>query len=397
MKRKILSCVLAVSSLIYTGCYNSVELTKQELTLSPHQYDIMVITRLRQKYSFEQGHYRILPDSLVGDGVQKFFPPVADRPFQGAIAFSDMVLIETKEFSPTKTILLAGGAALVVAGVIALSNTGRKSTPPPSETGTFSCPFIYSFDGSTYHFESETFSGSVFKGLERPAFDVLYHLKPVNGTYRLKLVNARNETEYVNELALIAVEHPIGTSVIPDRSGAMHTISSPVHPSHSRDFCGRNVVSEITGRDHVFWTSTLAGTDWADERTHRDGLLVEFPKPADARSVKLVVSGKNTRLGNFALAKIFQLKGNNKLEWYQQLETDAAERAKFAGWLKREGMLHVQLWQRGGGSNALRSSMSARGSPGSRLRCSISGISRGTCSRYVSHARPTCGASIRST
>ena len=36
------------------------------------------------------------------------------------------------------------------------------------------------------------------------------------------------------------------------------------------------------------------------------------------------------------------------MEWYRQLESDPVERAKFAGWLMREGMLHVQLWQRDG-------------------------------------------------
>ncbi len=351
MKQKIVSCSLAVSFLFYAGCYDSVELTKESLIQSHGQSDISVVTRSCRRYEFKKGNYSISGDSLFGVGIQKLSPPFKDVPFQDPIGLSDIVVIETREFNTGKTILLAGGIALGVAGIIAVSNGGNESAPPPPPPsytgGKFSCPFIYTFDGSKYHFESETFSGSVFKGLERTAFDVLHHLKPVNGAYKLKLLNAREETEYVNQLSLIVVDHPAGTTIVPDQTGVMHTIAAQVHPTQCLTDNGRDALTEILSRDNAYWTSTLSGKDWAHERTFRDGLTVGFRRPADAKCVKLIVSGKNTRLGYFALAKIFQLKGRDKMEWYRRLETDPAERAKFSEWLVRQGMLHVQLWQQG--------------------------------------------------
>ena len=351
MKRKIVSCGLAASFLIYAGCYDSVELTKEKLIQTHSQTDISVVTKLCRRYEFKTGSYSISGDSLFGVGMQKLAPPFKDVPFQDPIALSDIVVIETREFNTGKTILLAGGIALGVAGIVALSNGGNESAPPPPPPsytgGKFSCPFLYTFDGSKYHFESETFSGSVFKGLERTAFDVLYHLKPTQGLCKLKLVNAREETEYVNHLSLIAVDHPVGTAILPDRTGVMRTISAPVHPVQCLSYTGKDVLTEILSRDSVYWFSTLSGREWTDERNFRDGLIVEFPKPDHATSVKLIVSGKNTLLGYFALATIFQLKGASKVEWYRQLETDSTERAKFVAWLMRQGMLHVQLCQNG--------------------------------------------------
>ncbi len=125
----------------------------------------------------------------------------------------------------------------------------------------------------------------------------------------------------------------------------MHTISQPIPPASCVDLRGDDALAAVRENDDVYWKSDLKGRDWSLDRDLRDGLVAEFPKPVDANSVKIVVSGKNTRLAYFALAKIFRLKGDDKLRWYGQLENDPAERSKFARWLMREGMLHIKVWQ----------------------------------------------------
>ena len=347
MKKKIVSCVLIASFLSYIGCHTTETLTGEKIGAMDGQADITVVMKNRNQFVFEAGKYNLSADSLSGIGFRKTvqFPEI---PFQGSLPRADIALIEAKEFSTGKTILFAGAFGLAIAGVIAAANSSDPPPPPPPPPGgRSSCPFIYTFDGSEYHFESETFAGAVFKGVERTAYDMLYHLKPVNGVCRFKLVNAREETEYVNELKLFAIDHPLGTTVIPDRSGAIHTISNPIQAMSCVEFGGRNALGEIREKDRSYWQSNLTGRDWTDERNLRDGLVAEFPKPTNAKSVKLVVNGRNTRLGYFALAKIFQLKGSNKLDWYRQLESDPVERATFARWLMREGMLHIQVWQNG--------------------------------------------------
>jgi hypothetical protein len=350
MKKRIVACMLMISLLFYLGCYNTTRLTKEELAVKDRLPDISVVTNDGKKYEFEERKYHIFNDSLTGFGVQKLRPPLSDIRFRGSIPLDSICVIEMKELSPAKSVLLAGGVGLAVAGIIALSNGGKESAPPPPPSSggmKMSCPFIYSYDGSEYYLESETFAGAVLRGLERSAFDVLYRIKPVNGSCRIKLVNARQETEYVNELRLYAVDHPLGTAIIPDRIGTMHTITHPVCPTTCVDLNGNSVANEVTQEDHWYWNSDLRDRDWNDPKNFRDGLIVEFPKPANSQTVKLVVNGKNTHLGYFALAKIFALKGNRKAEWYSLLENDTTELASFARWLMREGMLHVQLWEQG--------------------------------------------------
>ncbi len=349
MKKKIVSCVLIISLLLYVGCYNSETLTKQELTAMDREAAITVFTKEQRRIVFEAGKYSLIGDTLWGMGAENVALSI-NKPFRGPIPLSHIVVIEVKEFSAVKTMVFVGGVGLAVAGLIAAANSSSKSSPPPPPPsgGTkFSCPFIYTFDGSEYHFESETFAGAVFKGIERSTFDVLNYLKPVSGVCRLKLVNAREETEYVDEFKLLAIDHPFGTRVIPDSRGIVHTISTPMQPNKCVDLKGADVLATIIEKDGAYWQSDLAGRNWTDEHELRDGLVMEFPRPPAATSVKLIVNGKNTRLGYFALAKIFQMKGNDKLAWYTQLESNPVERTKFSRWLMREGMLHIHLWQNG--------------------------------------------------
>lgn len=346
---KPISSVLLMSFVFSIGCQDTVQMTKEEFVGSGKRSAIVVQTRLSRRYAFRKDQYWFSGDSLTGIGVQQNRGPIMDTPFRGSLALSDITLIEAQEFNAGKTVLLAGGIGLAVAGIIALNNAGKESSPPPPPppgNGTkFSCPFIYTFDGSAYHFESETFAGAVFKGLERTTVDRVSHLVPVRNICHLKLVNARDETEYVNEIKLIAIDHPNGTTVMADRIGAIHSISSPLSPSSCIGFDGKNALACVKEKDDSSWESDLTGRPCTDEKDTRDGLILEFPKPAGSRDVKLVVNGRNTRLGYFALAEVFRLKGADRLTWYQQLESDPAERARFARWITREGMLHVQVWK----------------------------------------------------
>ena len=77
----------------------------------------------------------------------------------------------------------------------------------------------------------------------------------------------------------------------------------------------------------------------------RDGLVLEFERPEGAATAKLVVHGINTNLGLFAFEQMFRLRGDDLLTWYQRLERDPAERQRMISWMKREGMLHVKVWQ----------------------------------------------------
>jgi hypothetical protein len=330
------------------GCYQTVPITKQQLVEAEGRGEVRIVTKDSEQYRFT--YYTIRNDTLFGKRL--VFGAVHSIPSLVAIPISEITVVEVERFDGVKTAFVVGATALAVAGLVAILSSSRPGPPPPPPPssgtgGKMSCPFVYTYDGKAYQLESETFAGAVFKGIERASYDILYHLKPVDGAYHLKLVNARNETEYTNELKLIVIDHPTGTTIIPDRAGVIHSLKIPELPLRCMGFDGKDALNQIVQKDDIYWESDISGKDFNEEQTLRDGLILEFKKPAGAGKAKLVVNGTNTRLGYFALENIFKLKGEEKLQWYQQLNSDPAERAKFVSWIMREGMLHVHVWHDG--------------------------------------------------
>jgi hypothetical protein len=58
-----------------------------------------------------------------------------------------------------------------------------------------------------YDESHETFGGAIFHAAQRTDVDNLDHLAEVGGAYRVKLTNELQETQYVDELKLLVVDH----------------------------------------------------------------------------------------------------------------------------------------------------------------------------------------------
>jgi len=347
MFRGSLLCVLIA---VYGGCMSTEKLTDITRLNNPRETGpITVLTRNGDRYKLS--NYRLTDTALYGQGaLEKKGGPI---PFKGELKLSQVRYVEIQKLDAGKTLLLMGGAAVLVA-VLASSGDDDKPTytPPPSSSGSGSggmrigsCPFVYSYDGKQHHLESEAFPGAAFAGAEYTMYDKLLHLSPVDGTYRLRLSNESPETEYINEIKLLVVDSPPDIQVIPDSYGRLHTIKQAIQPSYCSDFDGRDVLSSIIEKDGKIWRSDLSTKDFTRREDLRDGLILEFPRPVKAKFAKLVVNGVNTPLINFALTKVLDLVGDEKLEWYRRLETDSREAKKFVDFKMREGMLHVRVWQ----------------------------------------------------
>jgi hypothetical protein len=279
------------------------------------------------------------------------------EPFQGQLAVSDVEFAQAgKEWSKGKTLLTLGVAVVFTAmaysalegsNPVAVLEKHGYHAPPSYGGGGWSCPFIYSHDGRGYHLESESFSGALFQAAERASCDVLEHLEPHEGRCRLRLTNESTETDHINQIQLLAVDAPPEVTVLPDIRGRFHTIASPQPPIRCVDDDQRDVLAAVRTRDERFWESELSARDMSRDESLRDGLTLEFARPRGVASAKLVVRGINTTLGMFALQRLFALRGDSQLRWYQQLARDPAEQRKLMGWMRREGMLHVQVWQDG--------------------------------------------------
>lgn len=351
MYRNLILAALTLLTIFIIGCSDTVILSSDEVSqaLQYHKIDIFI-----NESDGTLGHYQAANTacSVINDTLFGRAGKVSENGQLSAaylkVPLSKIKYFEVEEFNAGKTILLTGGIIGTAALIAVLTSNGKEKSPPPPPQSTgstmISCPLIYTLGNSGYKLESETFAGAVFKGVERTSYDVLNNLQPINGTYKIKLVNARQETEYVNELKLIAADHSPNVSVIPDVAGNIHTLSKLNKALSVFDKHGNDVTEILSEKDGHYWESNLKSVDVNKNKDLIDNVTAKFLKPKYAKTVKIIVSGLNTKLAYFALEKIFAFQGNKRIDWYNQLDSNPVERSKFFGWLMREGMLHFEVW-----------------------------------------------------
>lgn len=165
-------------------------------------------------------------DSLIGSQQ----PETARSPMYGwraAFPLDQIAELSLEQFDAGKTALLVVGIGVTVILVAALL---YNSDPPPPVTVAPpppSCPFVYSWDGHAWRLDSGTFGGAILQSLARTDVDNLDHARPQNRTLMLKLANELDETDYVDGLEVLAVDHDPGVTIAPDGDGRLYTL---VHP-----------------------------------------------------------------------------------------------------------------------------------------------------------------------
>lgn len=173
--------------------------------------------------------------------------------------------------------------------------------------GSWSCPFMYSWDGNEYVLDSQLLNNAPKQEAEKTDYDSLEWLEPDNGEYLLKLTAELEETVYINKLKLVTIDHLIGTQIIPDKDGNLHTIQSPYTPISAKDLDGAPCLNKVNARDGTYWTSNMENKDFSQSGDLRDGIILRFNKPVDATNAKIVVNYKNTRLPEFIHAHFGRL------------------------------------------------------------------------------------------
>ncbi len=117
-----------------------------------------------------------------------------------------------------------------------------------------SCPHLFAWSGTHYEFISD-FGGMgglaylVGPGTYAPPDATEYvpvpNLKPRDGQYVLQIVEPLEEIVYLDEVELIAVDHPEGTAVYPNE---MMAVEAP--PPDFELFCTRERIEPVSAIDH---------------------------------------------------------------------------------------------------------------------------------------------------
>jgi len=108
VSKKYIISVLIPSLLIHLcGCYSMKEITKDEYNERVGKGDIIIYTNDSTFYFFEEFNYKISNDSLFGNGYIKYNEDSDfEELFEGAIALTNIEMIEQDELNPVTTTLL---------------------------------------------------------------------------------------------------------------------------------------------------------------------------------------------------------------------------------------------------------------------------------------------------
>ena len=251
-------------------------------------------------------------------------------PYEVSLDQLQRVWVERKELSQSRTIglvaVVAVGTVAVIAGVIAATKQ--------------SCPFVYSWDGQQYVFDAEPYGGAISRGLEKDDFSELGRLREDGGLYRLRITNEVDETQFTNLTELWVVDHPVGTRVVSDIQGKLHTVAAPYAPTSALDSEGRDLLAWLRATDHLIWEPPAVPNV---EGELRSDIVMTFPKPAGATQVKLVANAATGLWGSYMIKKMVELRGRDVGAWYKTIDESKPARDALFAWEVREELYALKI------------------------------------------------------
>ena len=157
----------------------------------------------------------------------------------------------------------------------------QRTTITEVQRKVSSCPHLFAWDGTHYEFVSD-FGGMgglaylIGAGTYSPPDATEYvpvpNLKPRNGEYILQVVEPLEEIVYVDQVELMAVDHPEGTMVYPNE---MMAVNGP--PPDFELFCVKERIEPVRAVDH-------RGVDVTDDLRRADRICAG-PTELDRRFV----------------------------------------------------------------------------------------------------------------
>lgn len=236
------------------------------------------------------------------------------------------------------TILANLGLILLLVGGVILIILATKQ----------SCPFIYSFDGEKYVFDAEPLGGATTKGLERTEYSRMEYLSNTNGEHKILVRNEVEETQYLDELNLLAVEHDADKEVIPDLNGNFYQIKNPILPLSAMDEKGQDLLKVVSKDDNLYWQTKLPVDSSRISTTYRHQLMFKFPRPENKISAKLIVNIGTTLWGSRMIREMLQLYGNYVDEYYKKIDEQKYDYQQMMNFIESEELYRLKYYTNDG-------------------------------------------------
>jgi hypothetical protein len=293
--------------------------------------------------------------TVSGDSLSGHSSAAKDSTSRVTIPLAEVQSVAVRRISAGKTVLLVGGLGLTAILVAAAAQGEDPPPPPPTSSDPpigVSCPLVYSWNGTTWRLDSGTFGGAIAPALARTDVDNLMYAAAQDGMLRLRVANELNETDYLDRLSLLVVDHPIEYTVAPDADGHIHTLGTLIAPGSARDFRGGDALERVSRVDGWGWESNPSGRDTASSGDIRDGLELVFPRPRTG-TARLVVDGHNTPWAAYLMQELVAAHGRETQAWYDSLGSIPALAERFGALMADEAFLRVSIrvngrWERQG-------------------------------------------------
>lgn len=340
-RRRLLVLLLLLSPL--AACYRWVTSREPLAAILPEEGPRPARVRVQTTDQVLTLHRPALAgDTLVGYKDSKgATPPVR-------VPLGSIVGVEVRRVDGMAT---AVGVVLGAAAILAIvfAETFELFDGHGSGSGTaVSCPLVYSWDGSQWLLDSGTFGGAITRGLQRTDVDNLIHLVPIDGVLRLRVANELQETDHIDGLDVLVVDHPTGTRVAPDPAGGLHLLRAAEPPTHARDDAGNDVLARVLRPDGAGWESRFALRDTADPAATRDGIELRFRRPRNADEAHLVLDGNSTTWAAWLLSEWLAARGPGLDAWYAAVDANPSLAGRVSSRVAGEAFLRASVLTRSG-------------------------------------------------
>ncbi|HTO72349.1 MAG TPA: hypothetical protein VMJ30_00955 [Gemmatimonadales bacterium] len=350
--------VLLVSYLSACTGYHTEEATPREVVTTKHP-DRVRITR-QDGSQIELLQPAIEADSVIGrnaavaDSLSRIPGVMGQMPTEAtpdslkprvAVALADIQKVEVEQMDAIKTVVLVGAVGLLI--VVAAAAVKEASEPNILSDGQNSCPVVYAWNGHDWQLQSGTFAGAVAEGVARTDVTAMPAAATSDGELRLQVRNELVETDYLDAISVLAVDHPSGVSIAPDAKGRVHAVGAQEHAREARDFSGREIASLLAAADGRSWESAVQARDTAAPSSLVDGIELVFTRPSGVQTAQLVVDARNTSWVPFMLERTLSHHSRAARAWYDSLRTNSKAAEEYRAAIIREAGLRVSI-QKGG-------------------------------------------------
>ena len=173
-----------------------------------------------------------------------------------------------------------------------------------------SCPTVYSEGADGLRLDAEPLGGSLLAADEAIDRARLGRIEARGGAYRVVVRNEMRETEYLDSVRLLVVDHAAGAEVVPAMDGSLYLVHDAAPPVSAVDDTGANLAPLLASADARPWVESPLARDADDPASRRATAVLAFRRPPGARSAVLDLSVQATDWGLALFGHVLGLQGD---------------------------------------------------------------------------------------